>query len=149
MVNQKYLDMLLTEHELWLQGKRGSQLILINEDLRHLSFANRSLTKACLQGCDLRYTNFTNTILYDTNVMLTLTSEIKGTRVIALQVDTTVKNRLIQYWVDFDIVTENTFQGTLDSYKDYYSDNDLFTDRFIQYMSKIIDFLERIMKKEK
>jgi uncharacterized protein YjbI with pentapeptide repeats len=63
-MNQSKLDTLLNNHKLWLSDEsKGSQLILIGEDLSNLSFTNQKLGQSKINECNLQNTNFTKSTL--------------------------------------------------------------------------------------
>lgn len=91
---------------------------LSNTDLRYANLNNADLSNANLSDAVLSYTDLRNAILSGANLLYTLTREILGYTVLAKQMDTTIKNRLTQYWVELDIVTCGCQQLSLEDFED-------------------------------
>ena len=92
-MTQEELKQALELHEKWLNNKKGcKRLNLSDVDLRYVD----------LIDADLRWTNTINTI---------------GIDVICVQLNTSDKNRQIQYYVQLEKVTAGCFSGTLDELK--------------------------------
>ena len=77
-------------------------------DLRRINISCANLTGADLRSADLRWVNTTNTT---------------GLDVICVQLNTSDKNRQIQYYVQLNKVTAGCFMGTLDELKKEVDEN--------------------------
>lgn len=91
---------------------------LIGTNLRYADLSYANLNNANLSDAVLNYTDLRNAILSGANLLYTLTREISGYTVLAKQMDTTIKNRLTQYWVELDIVTCGCQQLSLEDFED-------------------------------
>ena len=142
-MTQEELKMALELHKKWLSNESdGVRLDLRGEDLSgmdlrgmDLSYADLSgmdlsyedLSRTNLQGADLSYAdlsgtklyyaNLHNTNLHSTNLSRANTINVIGIDVICVQLNTSDKNRQIQYYVQLEKVTAGCFSGTLDELK--------------------------------
>ena len=85
-----------------VSGADFSDADLRGADLRRINLSCANLTGADLRSADLRWVNTTNTT---------------GLDVICVQLNTSDKNRQIQYYVQLRKVTAGCFSGTLDELK--------------------------------
>lgn len=91
---------------------------LSDTNLRYADLSYANLNNANLSDAVLSYTDLRNAILSGANLLYMLTREISGYTVLAKQMDTTIKNRLTQYWVELDIVTCGCQQLSLEDFED-------------------------------
>ena len=97
-VNLKYADLSYVN----LRYADLSYANLSGTKLRGVNLSSTKLRGTKLRGADLRWTNTINTI---------------GIDVICVQLNTSDKNRQIQYYVQLEKVTAGCFSGTLDELK--------------------------------
>ena len=122
-VDLSYVDLSRTN----LQGTDLSYADLSRTNLQgtDLSYADLSgtnlqgtdLSYADLSGTKLYYANLHNTNLHSTNLSRANTINVIGLDVICVQLNTSDKNRQIQYYVQLRKVTAGCFSGTLDELK--------------------------------
>ena len=124
-MTQEELKMALELHKKWLSNESdGVKLELRGEDLSgmDLSYANFSwanlhgtdLSGANLKGADLRGANLRLADLGGADLRWANTINTEGLDVICVQLNTSDKNRQIQYYVQLEKVTAGCFSGTLD-----------------------------------
>ena len=75
------------------------------------------LTRANLSGSNLRRTDLSHADLSDVDLRWANTINVIGIDVICVQLNTSDKNRQIQYYVQLEKVTAGCFSGTLDELK--------------------------------
>ena len=97
-MTQEELKIALDLHEKWLSNKPDG----VKLDLRHADLRDADLKGANLEFADLRWAHTINT---------------EGLDVICVQLNTSDKNRQIQYYVQLEKVTAGCFSGTLDELK--------------------------------
>ena len=86
-------------------------------DLSRTNLQGTDLSYADLSGTKLYYANLHNTNLHSTNLSRANTINVIGLDVICVQLNTSDKNRQIQYYVQLRKVTAGCFSGTLDELK--------------------------------
>lgn len=86
-------------------------------DLSRTNLQGTDLSYADLSGTKLYYANLHNTNLHSTYLSRANTINVIGIDVICVQVNTSDKNRQIQYYVQLEKVTAGCFSGTLDELK--------------------------------
>ena len=94
-----------------------SGMDLSYEDLSRTNLQGADLSYADLSGTKLYYANLHNTNLHSTNLSRANTINVIGLDVICVQLNTSDKNRQIQYYVQLDKVTAGCFSGALDELK--------------------------------
>ena len=171
-MTQEELKMALELHKKWLSNESdGVRLDLRGEDLSgmdlrgmDLSYADLSgmdlsyedLSRTNLQGADLSYAdlsgtklyyaNLHNTNLHSTNLSRANTINVIGIDVICVQLNTSDKNRQIQYYVQLEKVTAGCFSGTLDGLKkavrEMYDIDSVIYKRYQIALKTIEDILE-------
>ena len=94
-----------------------SGMDLSYEDLSRTNLQGADLSYADLSGTKLYYANLHNTNLHSTNLSRANTINVIGLDVICVQLNTSDKNRQIQYYVQLEKVTAGCFSGTLDELK--------------------------------
>ena len=112
-MTQEEMKSLLELHEKWLFDKSdGVALDLSGADLRGVDLSDENLSYANLSG-----TNLSGADLSGADLKWANTLNAKGLDVICVQLNTSDKNRQIQYYVQLDKVTVGCFRGTLDELK--------------------------------
>lgn len=139
-LTQKELNEILDNHELWLKtnGEQGEKADLSDKDLRYLYLSGRDLRRADFRNSDLRDTNFRGTkINNETDLRHTVITGLKGQQTITVLIASSfwfIEHKIVNYWIDLDIVTFADFQGTLDDVKEQvnskYSDNEVLRKRY-------------------
>ena len=86
-------------------------------DLSGTNLHGTDLSHADLSGTKLSYANLYNTNLHSTKLSGANTINVIGIDVICVQLNTSDKNRQIQYYVQLEKVTAGCFSGTLDELK--------------------------------
>ena len=86
-------------------------------DLSRTNLQGTDLSYADLSGTKLYYANLHNTNLHSTNLSRANTINVIGIDVICVQLNTSDKNRQIQYYVQLKKITAGCFSGTLDELK--------------------------------
>ena len=86
-------------------------------DLSGTNLQGTDLSHADLSGTKLSYANLHNTNLHSTKLSGANTINVIGIDVICVQLNTSDKNRQIQYYVQLEKVTAGCFSGTLDELK--------------------------------
>ena len=86
-------------------------------DLSGTNLQGTDLNHADLSGTKLSYANLHNTNLHSTKLSGANTINVIGIDVICVQLNTSDKNRQIQYYVQLEKVTAGCFSGTLDELK--------------------------------
>lgn len=136
-MNKEVLRAILKKHEQWIDGDGGERADLRCEDL-----SDTNLRGADLRGADLSDTNLRGADLSCAKLNWTKTQDLKGQRVIAVQVDTSRTNNTISYWVDLGIWTTGCFQGTLDELKEKieetHRDNTFLRERYYRVIHFIL-----------
>ena len=94
-----------------------SGMDLSYEDLSRTNLQGADLSYADLSGTKLYYANLHNTNLHSTNLSRANTINAIGIDVICVQLNTSDKNRQIQYYVQLKKITVGCFSGTLDELK--------------------------------
>ena len=94
-----------------------SGMDLSYEDLSRTNLQGADLSYADLSGTKLYYANLHNTNLHSTNLSRANTINVIGIDVICVQLNTSDKNRQIQYYVQLKKITAGCFSGTLDELK--------------------------------
>ena len=118
MYLQEELKIALELHEKWLSNKPdGVRLDLSGTDFYGLDLRGMDLSYADLSGMDLSYEDLSGTNLHSTNLSRANTINVIGIDVICVQLNTSDKNRQIQYYVQLEKVTAGCFSGTLDELK--------------------------------
>ena len=133
-MTQEELKIALELHEKWLLNEPdGVRLDLRRADLRwtFLNYAN--LSGSNLSGADLRCANLRHAILSaadlshadlsGADLSWLNTINVIGLDVICVQLNTSDKNRQVQYYVQLDKVTAGCFMGTLDELKKEVDEN--------------------------
>ena len=95
-----------------LQGANFSGM-----DLSYADLSGTNLQGTDLSGTKLSYANLHNTNLHSTKLSGANTINVIGIDVICVQLNTSDKNRQIQYYVQLEKVTAGCFSGTLDELK--------------------------------
>ena len=132
-MTQEELKMALELHKKWLSNESdGVRLDLWGEDLRCIDLSHANLSHANLKYADLSYANLSGTKLRGADLSGTdliganlsgadlrwaHTINTEGIDVICVQLNTSDKNRQIQYYVQLNKVTAGCFSGTLDELK--------------------------------
>ena len=117
-MTQEELKIALELHEKWLSNKPdGVRLDLSGTDFYGLDLRGMDLSYADLSGMDLSYEDLSGTNLHSTNLSRANTINVIGIDVICVQLNTSDKNRQIQYYVQLEKVTAGCFSGTLDELK--------------------------------
>ena len=104
----------------------GSKLIRTDLSRANLSRANLSCSKlrrADLRRADLSGSYLRFAILSDADLRWAHTINTEGLDVICVQLNTSDKNRQVQYYVQLDKVTAGCFMGTLDELKKAVDEN--------------------------
>ena len=86
-------------------------------DLSGTNLQGTDLSHADLSDTKLSYANLHNTNLHSTKLSGANTINVIGIDVICVQLNTSDKNRQIQYYVQLEKVTAGCFSGTLDELK--------------------------------
>lgn len=166
-INPEELKEILEKHRKWLNNQpdgeraflrhidlrgadlRGADLRCVNlrgvdlrgADLRDVNLRGVDLRDADLRGADLTDVNFTGTKTWDTNFI-----NVSGKSIISLQLNTAVKNRLINYIPDIDWGSAGCFQGTLEDLENRvkitHKDNEKIRKRY----EKAIEFIKFLAK---
>ena len=132
-MTQGELKIALELHKKWLSNNPdGVRLDLRGEDLRGIDLSHVNLSHANLRYADLSYANLSDTKLRGANLSdtklrgtdlsgtdlrWTNTINTVGLDVICVQLNTSDKNRQIQYYVQLKKITAGCFSGTLDELK--------------------------------
>ena len=122
-MTQGELKIALELHKKWLSNNPdGVRLDLRGEDLRGIDLSHVNLSHANLRYADLSYANLSDTKLRGTDLSgtdlrWTNTINTVGLDVICVQLNTSDKNRQIQYYVQLKKITAGCFSGTLDELK--------------------------------
>lgn len=142
-MTQEELKIALGLHKKWLSNNPdGVRLDLWGEDLRGIDLSHENLSHANLKYADLSYVNLRyadlsyanlsgtklrganlsstklrSTKLRGADLRWTNTINTIGIDVICVQLNTSDKNRQIQYYVQLEKVTAGCFSGTLDELK--------------------------------
>ena len=142
-MTQEELKMALELHKKWLSNESdGVRLDLWGEDLRCIDLSHANLSHANLKYADLSYVNLRYSDLSYANLSGTKlrgadlsgtdliganlsgadlrwahTINTEGIDVICVQLNTSDKNRQIQYYVQLKKITAGCFSGTLDELK--------------------------------
>lgn len=110
-------------------------------DLRDADLTGAFLTDANLIGADLTGADLTNADFWDANF-----SSVLGKSIISIQLNTSVKNRVINYIPEIDRVSAGCFHGTLEGLKKRveiaHKDNDTLRNRYY----RAIQFIEDTIK---
>ena len=107
-MTQEELKIALELHRKWLSNNPdGIRLDLRGEDLSGMDLRYANLHGANLSSADLSYSD----------LRLANTINTTGLDVICVQLNTSDKNRQIQYYVQLEKVTAGCFSGTLDELK--------------------------------
>ena len=171
-MTQEELKMALELHKKWLSNESdGVRLDLSGTDFygldlrgMDLSYADLSgmdlsyedLSRTNLQGADLSYADLSGTKLYcanlrfadlsGTDLRLANTINVIGLDVICVQLNTSNKNRQVQYYVQLNKVTAGCFSGTLDELKiavrEKYDIDSVIYKRYEIALNTIEDILE-------
>ena len=113
-MTQEEMKSLLELHEKWILNKPdGVRLDLSDADLRD----------ANLKGANLRFADLSGADLSDSDLSWLNTINVIGLDVICVQLNTSDKNRQVQYYVQLDKVTAGCFMGTLDELKKEVDEN--------------------------
>lgn len=156
------LRAILEKHKQWLDDYGGERANLGGADLSgadligaNLSGANlggADLSGADLGGADLSGANLSGADLIDADLIdadlsgakfnWTKTQDLRGQRVIAVQVDTSRPNNTISYWADLGIWTTGCFQGSLEELKEKinetHKDNEFLRERYYRVIHFIL-----------
>lgn len=115
-------------------------------DLSRTNLQGTDLSHADLSGTKLYYTNLHNTNLYSTNLSGANTINVIGIDVICVQLNTSDKNRQIQYYVQLKKATAGRFSGTLDDLRktvdENYDKDSIIYKRYQIALKTIEDILE-------
>ena len=112
-MTQEELKMALELHKKWLSNESdGVRLDLSGTDFYGLDLRGMDLSYADLSGMDLSYADLSGTKLSRANTINAI-----GIDVICVQLNTSDKNRQIQYYVQLKKITAGCFSGTLDELK--------------------------------
>ena len=166
-MTQEELKIALELHEKWLSNKPdGVRLELRGEDLRCIDLSHANLKYADLSYVNLRYADLSYTNLSGTklrgadlsgadliganlsgaDLRWTNTINTIGIDVICVQLNTSDKNRQIQYYVQLRKVTAGCFSGTLDELKkavrEKHDMNSVIYERYQIAFKTIEDILE-------
>ena len=166
-MDKKTLEKALKLHEEWLEViDTGERLDLRNTNLRNadLSLADLSganlrsayLRSADLSGSDLggsdlggadlrsaylRSADLSFADLSGADLTWVDTQNVKGQKVISVQVDTSRLNNMVSYWANLGVWTTGCFQGSLEELKENiestHKDNELLKKRYY----RVIDFI--------
>ena len=120
-----------------LSGSYMKRAILIGSILRHSDLSGANLRGADLSWANLNYANLSGADLRWANTINT-----EGLDVICVQLNTSDKNRQIQYYVQLEKVTAGCFRGTLDELRkavDEKHDKDLVIYKLYQIAFKTIE----------
>ena len=134
---------------------------LRHANLRHadLSYANLEdarlrhahLEDASLICANLRYADLEEVRLKDTFLTQTISQNIKGQKVISVQVDTSRVNNAISYWKDLGVWTTGCFQGTLEELQEKvaktHKDHPFLRERYERAIAFILNEAEQNDKK--
>ena len=131
------LRAILEKHKKWTLGESDGE----RANLRYADLSGIDLSCTDLRGADLSGANLIGADLSGTKLNWTKTQDLRGQRVIAVQVDTSRPNNVISCWVDLDIWTTGCFQGNLGELKEKidetHKENDFLRDRYY----RVIDFI--------
>ena len=117
-ITQQELKNALELHEKWLSNKPdGVRLDLRHADLSDVDLTWANLSGADLRGADLSWANLKDANLNGADLRWANTINTEGLDVICVQLNTSDKNRQIQYYVQLNKVTAGCFMGTLDELK--------------------------------
>ena len=117
-MTQEKLKNALELHKKWRSNKTdGIRLDLIGAKLQGENFSGMDLSYADLSGTNLQCTDLSGTNLQGTKLSGANTINVIGIDVICVQLNTSDKNRQIQYYVQLEKVTAGCFSGTLDELK--------------------------------
>lgn len=134
---------------------------LEDADLRKADLSYSNLKEAYLQGTHLEGANLDSVNLKNahlegthlTNAILTQTisQNIKGQKVISVQVDTSRVNNAISYWKDLGVWTTGCFQGTLEELQEKvaktHKDHPFLRERYERAIAFILNEAEQNDKK--
>lgn len=99
----------------------GADLDNVNMQTANLTraFLNEAkITNATLCGADLTHAYLNKVTIKNTDLTYIKIADQLDSNVITLQINTSYHNAHLTYWVDFDIVTLDSFQGTLTELKE-------------------------------
>ena len=117
-MTQGKLKNALELHKKWRSNKTdGIRLDLIGAKLQGANFSGMDLSYADLSGINLQCTDLSGANLSGADLRLANTINTTGLDVICVQLNTSDKNRQIQYYVQLKKVTAGCFSGTLDELK--------------------------------
>ena len=137
-MTQKELENALEEHKKWLHNEEdGIKLNLSGKKLKYANLSGMNLSRANLSDTDFSGANFSLSNLSGANLSCTDLSDANfkganfsdtdlrwantintvGLDAICVQLNTSDKNRQIQYYVQLRKVTAGCFSGTLDELK--------------------------------
>ena len=114
-MTQEELKIALELHEKWLSKEpEGVKLDLRNADLSDVDLIGADLRYANLRWANLSGTDLNDANLNGADLRWAHTINTEGLDVICVQLNTSDKNRQIQYYVQLEKVTAGCFRGTLD-----------------------------------
>ena len=125
-----------------LHGANLSGADLSYSDLHNADLTFTNLSGANLRHANLRHADLSGANLSDTDLRLANTINTTGLDVICVQLNTSDKNRQIQYYVQLKKVTAGCFSGTLDDLRkavDYKHDKDSVIYKRYQIALKTIE----------
>ena len=137
-MTQEELENALEEHKKWLHNEKdGTKLNLSGKKMKYANLSGMNLSRANLSDAEFNGTNFLHSNLSGANLSCTDLSDANfngadlsgadlrwantintiGLDAICVQLNTSDKNRQIQYYVQLRKVTAGCFSGTLDELK--------------------------------
>ena len=138
-MTQEEMKSLLELHEKWILNKSdGVRLDLSNADLsgvdlkyanlkyanlRHANLSGADLSGSYLRRADLSVADLSGANLIGANLRWANSINAIGLDVICVQLNTSDKNRQVQYYVQLNKVTAGCFMGTLDELKEAVDEN--------------------------
>lgn len=149
-MEKERLQEILEKHEKWLNDEDGGERAnleyadLTNADLTNADLSNANLSNANLSIADLRNANLKDGRIWDTKF-----TGVRGLNVISIQMNTSERNRLINYIPSIDRVSAGCFHGTLEELKDkvkeIHGNNPIIKERY----EKAIEFIEFLVESYK
>ena len=140
--NLRFADLSVAD----LSGANLSGTILRRADLSVADLSGANLIGANLRLTDLRGANLSDADLSDTDLRWANTINTGGLDVICVQLNTSDKNRQVQYYVQLNKVTAGCFSGTLDELKiavrEKYDIDSVIYKRYEIALNTIEDILE-------
>ena len=116
---------------------------LNNTYLKRTTLQYSSLLNTDFSSSTIIHSDFKGVVVKDTNLLNVTITMARGISVISIQSGTTLRNNVVNYWVDFDIITDSKFQGSLSEYKKKVEDSIKYDPSFlVEKNKKNIEFIE-------